>query len=482
MKFRRLTALIGLWAGAAALRGHAYELNGWPAFVLQKDDSGATVEWQGAGPLVFREPAPGPEAGTAAGLRPFYVRTEQGGVVKTDILYPLFFFRKYPDSYSWSVLQLINGQGTDARPGDGADLAEKRFDVWPFYFSLEADTPADSYRALFPVAGTLKGRLGFKQVSWILFPLYVELHMKGTETRYTPFPFIRTYSGAANGFAIWPLFGSTKGPGASSHFYAAWPLFWNNVVAPGPDAPEGTAPTTQFGLLPLYTRDAGPGLVSENYLWPFFGYTERTSPFRYSERRYLWPFMVQGRGDDHVVDRWAPFYAYSNAKGADSTWVAWPFWHQKNWSDADLGQTKTQFFYFLYWSLDQRSLSRPGLAHAYKRHYWPLLSVWDNGAGSRQLQFPSPLEVFFPDNPDMRLTWSPLFSLYRYDHRPTGETRSSVLWNALTWRRGPDGDLREFHLGPLVGMRRLASGEAWSILGFDIGAKPTDSKPPNRQQ
>ncbi len=480
MKIVRLTAVAGLLAAAAALRAHAYELNAWPAFVLQKDVSGATVAWEGAGPLLFSEPAPAPDAGVARGFRPFYVRVTREDSVKTDILYPLFFYRKYPDSYKWSVFQLINGEGTDATPGTGSSLAERRFDLWPFYFSLDAGDPDDSYKAVMPLYGTVRYRLGFRELSWVLFPLYVDAYKKGTHTYFTPFPFIRTYRGEENGFAVWPVFGSTKGPGVSSHFYAAWPFFWNNVVDAGPDAPEGTAPSTQFGILPLYTREAGPGVVSENYLWPFFGYTERSAPYRYSERRYFWPFLVQGRGDERVVDRWAPFYAYSNLKGSDSTWVVWPLWHQKNWSDDDLGQTKTQFFYFVYWSLEQKSLSRPGIAHAYKRHYWPLVSVWDNGAGSRQLQFPSPLEVFFPDNPDIRETWSPLLSLYRYDHQPTGETRSSVLWNALTWRRGADGNLSEFHLGPIVGMRRSTSGEAWSILGFDIGGKPADNKSPNR--
>ena len=117
------------------------------------------------------------------------------------------------------------------------------------------------------------------------------------------------------------------------------------------------------------------------------------------------------------------------------------------------------------------SVSRPRAAPAYKRHFWPLLSVWDNGAGSRQVQFPSPLEVFFPDNPDMRESWTPLFSIYRYDHEPTGETRHSLLWSAVTWRRNKTEGLVEFHVGPLVGMRKQPSGEAWTFLGFDFGGK-----------
>jgi hypothetical protein len=111
---------------------------------------------------------------------------------------------------------------------------------------------------------------------------------------------------------------------------------------------------------------------------------------------------------------------------------------------------------------------------------WPLVSIWDNGAGSRQVQVPSPFEVFFPDNPDVRETWTPLTAIYRYDRKPTGETRSSLLWNAVTWRRGAGKGLEEFHLGPLLGMRRGPSGAAWTILGFDLSANLGKDKEPSR--
>ena len=148
--------------------------------------------------------------------------------------------------------------------------------------------------------------------------------------------------------------------------------------------------------------------------------------------------------------------------------------------DSDLVQERTQFFYFLYWSLDQSSASRPALAHAHKTHLWPLLSVWDNGAGSRQVEIPSPIEVFFNSNPDMRATWTPLFSAYRFDHSPDGESRTTILWGALTWRRDRRDGLSEFHLGPLLGMRRDGEESHWSILGFDFGPKPANNGPSGR--
>ncbi|HEY5079098.1 MAG TPA: hypothetical protein VII43_04600 [Opitutaceae bacterium] len=439
--------------------------------VIQKDVAGETQSWTGIGPLLYSEPVPGPDAGHAEGLRPFYGRLTIGETDRTLILYPLFYLRQYPDHYKWSILELINGEGVDSNTTKAGGPLDKHFDVWPFYFSHETGDPVDSYHALLPIYGNMKYRLGFDRLFWAPFPLYVETVKRDTTVTYTPWPIVRFIRGAQNGFAIWPLFGSSEGPGPAKHFFCLWPLIWNNTLEPALNAPDGSAPGTEVGFLPFYTLETAPGYVSVNYAWPFFGHTERTIPYRYSEQRYFWPFFVQGRGDDRLVDRWGPFYTHSNIKGTDSTWVGWPFWHQTSFADDDISQTKTQFFYFVYWSLDEKSVSRPNAPHAYKRHLWPLLSIWDNGAGSRQLQVPSPLEVFFPDNPEMRETWTPIFSLYRYDHRPTGETRTSLLWNAVTWRRDITGRLSEFHLGPLFGMHRKPSGESWSIFGFDFGTK-----------
>jgi hypothetical protein len=481
MTLARLIAILGLAAAALAIRAEAYEDNYWPAYVAQKNPGDdRTSSWEGAGPFLFSGPTPGPDAGTARGFRPFYVRITEGGSVRTDILYPLFFYRKYPDSYKWSVLNLINGEGIDASVAKTGGPTDKHFDVWPFYFSHETKESVDTYHALLPIYGTIKYRLGFDRLSWVLFPLYVQTLKKGRTSTYVPWPFVKVVRGSENGFGLWPLFGATKGPGPVRHSFFLWPLGWDNVLEPKPSEPEDAPLRKEFGFIPFYTRETAQGFVSVNYGWPFFGYTDQTLPHRYVEKRYFWPFAVQGKGDDRLVDRWGPFYTHSNVDGADSTWVLWPLWHQKKWADDDIAQTKTQFYYFLYWSLYQRSVSRPWIAPAYKRHIWPLFSVWDNGAGSRQLQVLSPIEVFFPSNPDMREVWAPLFSVYRYDHRPTGETRTSLLWNAVTWRRNPTEGLVEFHLGPLFGMHKAPSGASLTILGFDFGGKQGEYSAANR--
>ncbi|HEY1793011.1 MAG TPA: hypothetical protein VGG34_08830 [Opitutaceae bacterium] len=474
MTIGRYLRTASLAAVAAACTARGYEVNAWPFLVQEKDEAGKTVSWTGAGPFLFSGPTAAPEAGTAEGLRPFYERVTGAGAVHYDVLYPIFYDRRYGDHYKWSVYSLINGYGIDASETRAGGPKDRHFDVWPFYFSHETDTPIDTYTGLFPIAGSIKFRLGFSKIDWFLFPLYAQSRKSGITSTYTPWPFVRTVTGAAKGFGLWPVFGTTRGPGAERHTFAFWPLIWDNTLDPSLAATSNATPSHEVGFLPFYTRETGPGLLNENWLWPFFGRTERSIPNHFSERRYFWPFLVQGRGDDKLVQRWGPFYTHSLDKGLDSKWVLWPFWHRRQWVDADLRQTKTQFFYFLYWSLDQESVSRPWLAHAYKRHIWPLASIWDNGAGSREVEAPSPLEVFFPENRDMRVSWTPLFSLYTHQRRPTGETRTSILWNAVTWRRNGPAGLVELHVGPLLGMRRSGAGDSWSILGVDFGAKSGD--------
>lgn len=487
MKLLRLTALLGL-AAVLTTRAAGEERNGWPALVRQTDSAGRTESWRAAGPFLFGKPAE--DGGKASGFRPFYVTRQNahGLTVETTVLYPLFFYRTDGEVFNWSVLDLINRSGrADGAPATPAEKRET-FDIWPFWFSRQTGSPETSYHALFPVAGTITQRFGKDRLSWTLWPLYLEATAHGTTTTSTPWPFVRTTRGAAHGFALWPLFGRLAKPGAFDRRFWLWPFAWHNTIQPADDAPAGTPATRQFGILPFYARDQRAGFLDEIFLWPFFGYTERTMPYHYHETRYLWPFLVQGRGDNRLVNRWGPFYTHSVIKGMDKTWVLWPFVREAHWTDAGITQTKTQFFFFLYWSLDQRIAARPERAHATKTFLWPFFSKWDNGAGHRQFQALSPIEVFFPGNERVRQSWTPLFALYRYDHRAPDDESHDLLWGAITWRR--ESGHREFHVGPLfsvdsraeqkryvlanglLALEHRADTGRWKFFWFDFPNRP----------
>lgn len=434
------------------------ELNLWPFFVRQPASPTSIESWQAMGPLFFgREGEP-----RQSGLRPIYHRTVAGDTTEGSFLYPFFTWRQLPDFTSFSFFQLVNYRTHVDEPGAPVD---QHFDVWPFYFSRKSDDPSESYRAVFPLGGTIKHRFGKDRIDFALFPLYARTLKAGKQTVHAPWPFLRFISGEGHhGFEFWPLAGRTARAGDYDRQFYLWPLIYKSVTNLSEPQPD-----VKIGVLPFYARDTGPGYISETYAWPFFGYTDRTAPYRYHEQRYFWPLLVQAHGDNRVVNRWAPFYSHSNIKGYDKTWYLWPVYRRARWEANDVAQQRDQVLFFVYWSLTQRSLTNPAAAPARKTHLWPLFSAWDNGAGRKQVQVLSPFEVFFPNNDKVRLLWSPLFAVYRYDHQPDESVRHSVLWNAITWRRTPEET--EFHLGPLFSKRTDARGGRWSVGHGLFGAR-----------
>lgn len=455
------------------------EENLWPLHVRQEADGGTTE--QAIGPLLFQRTD---QESRQLGLRPLYLQTTTPRGQEGSFLYPFYTWREEEGYRTFSFFQLVNTR-TD---GTGGGPADERLDVWPFWFSRENGDPDASYRAFFPFGGTIKQRFGRDRIDFTAFPLHAQTVKAGRQVTHAPWPFLRFIGGDGHeGFEFWPLYGRVHREGDYDRRFWLWPLAYRSVGNLADPVPE-----VKLGVLPFYTRDTGPGYHNENYLWPFFGYTDRTEPYRYHETRWLWPLLVQGRGDDRHVNRWAPFYTHSVIKGSEKRWLLWPLLRHQAWEADGLAQEKTQLLFFLYWSLEQRSPDRPAAPSAYKTHLWPLYSSWDNGAGRRQVSALSPFEVFFPRNETVRRLWSPLFALYRYDRRPDAGEAHALLWNAITWRHAP-GE-REFHLGPLasyqagaeerrfalgrglVGLRR-ADGGRWRPFLFDFSS-PSAMKAP----
>lgn len=448
MFLRRLIQLAG--ASLCLVGAARSEDNAWPVFVGRADASGQADWKQYAGPLFFHQNNGEEEV---RGLRPLFLTTRRGDAVESNILFPLFTWHREPGYSSFSFFHLIEHQSN----GAAHSRDNQRFDIWPVYFSRRAADPEKSYEAFFPLGGTIKNRLGRQRISFFLFPLYLQTEKAGRRVTHTPWPIVRNYEGPGyDGFEVWPLFGRNRHAGDYDHGFMLWPLFYHSI-----DHLSAPEPDERVGALPFYARATGPGYKSETYVWPFFGYTHRTAPETYHERRYLWPFLVQGRGDVRLINRWAPFYTHSNIKGYDKTWYLWPLYRHVAWKANGLRQEKDQLLFFLYWSLEQHSLKNPDAAPARKTHLWPLFTAWDNGAGRSQVQALSPFEVFFPNNNKVRRLWTPLFALYQYDHQADQSVRHAFLWNAVTWRRSPDS--AEFHLGPLLGVRRDPEGKRVSV-------------------
>lgn len=496
MNFRKLAAIPALMiAMDASVSAVASEQNYWPIVVRrQNSDAGGTGGKESVEALAaigFHESG-GAAPRSVSGARPLYLvrRDAAGTISEAHFLYPLLSYRASADGHRWSFLNLINRSVA----GSSSEMAsfDQALDVWPIYFSRQYASTGDSYRAIFPLAGSIPHRFGQDRVTWALFPLYGRFEKRGTTTLTVPWPFVKVLSGNGHrGFELWPLFGSRTKPGLYREGFALWPLLYRNETWA-----DGRISSRQIGMLPFYARDEAVGYKSETFLWPFFGYVDRTIPYVYHARNYFWPLFVQGRGDDRIVNRWAPFYTHSRIKGTDKTWVLWPLWRKSSWTEGALRHERSQLLYFLYNANIQRSAARPEAEPASKIHVWPLWSSWNNGAGNRQLQVLSPFEVFFPRNEQVRDGWSPLFALYRFDRDAAGDTRHVALWNAVSYSRNRSTRTTSFHLGPLLSVetslgrgrvrvigglfdwQRKSAGAEW---GLRIGNFLTDSVVSPRQ-
>jgi hypothetical protein len=462
---RRLLALVllpfaGLLPAGEAARADAArprELNLWPLIVERHPPGAAAQEMQALGPLFFARDS-GPGAGAESGWRPLFTQATAPGDQRheTHFLFPLFSLRHDPDGYRWSLFELARGHG--GAPGGDASARERELDLYPFWFQRTSAQPDLNYRALFPVYGTLRNKFWLEEASWTLFPLHAEVKRRGATTTYLPWPFVQVTRGTRSGWSLWPLYGTETGPeGTSTH--VLWPLGFTRLRPPPPEASAGTPPRRNEGFLPFYATASGPGFLNEDFLWPFFGRTRHEAPLpAYTETRYLWPLFVQGRGDQHTINRWAPFYSHSHQPDAEKTWILWPLWRAARWRDHGVLRERHQFLYLPYWRETQRRPDRPTAPAASLTHLWPLWSGWDNGAGQRQWQFLSPLEPLLPGDPRVRRTWAPLFALARHENPAPGRSRTSLLWDAVTWQVDKPARHREFHLGPLLGVVR--NGEA----------------------
>ncbi len=433
----------------------AAEENLWPLRTTTQSASGTETRTEVLGPLFFDHRT---TERTDSGFRPLFLHREIPGEGREQdyLFFPFFFRERRGADTRWSFFSLIN---SDRRAEAGAAADWKAFDLWPFYFSRATGEPATSYRALFPLHGTIKRRFGNDRIDFTLFPLYSRWQKGERVETDIVWPFFREiHGGGETGWAVWPLYGerAKDGGGAARSRFVLWP-FWlerDRAVEGGTDSLRAS--------FPLFSTRRAPGLRDDSIL--FFGTTHQTAPIAYDETRYLWPLFVQGRGaDGRVTNRWAPFYTHSaKPSGANKTWVLWPLFREENWTDAGLAQTKTQFLYFLFWNLDQRDPARPAAPHASKTHLWPLFSAWDNGAGRRQVQALSPFEVFYQHDDRVRELWSPLFAIYRLDRRSPEAVRTSFLFNLVTYRR--EASAWRCELGPLFRVSRDGNHTRLALL------------------
>lgn len=371
------------------------------------------------------------------------------------VLYPLYSERIYREGHNWSVLNLARG----SRVGPAENPAENQFTLFPLLFYKNVpDSPEQSYLGVFPLLGEIKGRLFHDRISWAAFPLYAQFEKRGHSHYALPWPFVRVMTGEeASGFAIWPLFGIYEEL-RQRYRYFLWPLIYDKEQFDQ----AGESQMHSWGVLPFFTGDDGPNFRSRSYLWPFFGFREKTGETPYHETLLFWPFLLQGRGEVDYENRWMPLYSSRLREGVHNRWILWPLWNRRQYALADLEVRRDRLLYFLWWDMKQESPDQENDFEARKTHLWPLFSRWTDGQGTTQWQVLSPLEPLFHKNQVVRDLYSPLFAIYRFEENEETETRRHrALFSLVTWERGPEKN--HFDLGPLLRLHRKEDNREFSL-------------------
>jgi hypothetical protein len=435
------------WAG---------ETNFWPFFVQQTDSPYARPDHIGSMGPIFSETLRGETR--ILSIRPLWTTFQYGdtGVSSTHFVYPFINWTDTGEIKYLNTLNLIKYQRND-------QSEETFFQIFPFVFSLQSPKPEVSYFAFWPIGGVLKNRFWRDEISFALWPLYVRTQ-KGDETwTHFPYPFLRTLSGPkSSGFAIWPLYGRAQRENDYTQTMALWPIYYHYRE----DLDEAV-PYVRFAILPFYHRETAAGLKSESFVWPFFGYTRERDPLpEYSEIRYFWPFLVQGRGEERYVNRWMPLYTNEREPGNRKKWYLWPVLRREVFEEPGLTRERDSFLYFIFREERQHFAGTT----ARLTFLWPFFSYWHDGYDRKQLQALDPLSVFFPTNEKVRENWTPLFALYRYDER-MDNARHSVLWDFVVWEKDDSG-MKAFYAGPLFEWER---GSHWEVLKGLVGRAKTES-------
>lgn len=375
-------------------------------------------------------------------------------------LYPLFSHTTTECGTNWNMFGLIAGCNSNER---------NKITIFPLLFSNRTCDSCTSYFAIFPLGGTIRNYLCMDSITWAFFPLYLALEQRCTVRHGLPWPFIRWQTGpSSGGSALWPLAGYFWKDCDYEQAYLLWPLIYKRF-----DCLSEPIPRYRVGFLPFFAYEYSAKKEMTTIIWPFFSHVIMHDR-NYVEDQFLWPFFVQGRGDCEYVNRCAPFYSHSIRRGHDKKWFLWPLLKIQHWEDRGVSVTQEQLLYFLFWKQRQRCLTNPCAPEAKKMHLWPLYSYWDNGAGQKQFQFLSPLEVFFPTNRAVRNAYSPLFAIFRHEQIEPGHTRQSILFDLIASENTPCS--QHFSIGPIFEMERSPCRSGFQILNGLLGFQKENGK------
>ena len=377
--------------------------------------------------------------GFIAFLRPVFsiYANEEGRQRGWDFLWPLAGQRTGPTEnqvYFWPFFS--------RETIDGRQKLKNRYGMFPF---LCHGTRADGspYTVFFPIAGELPDFIGYDEVDFVHFPLWVRFTKGKTVSNDFLWPvFSRTKGPMVRKWRIWPLYGQADTVVGSQHFLL-WPFIHYGNEKP---APMTGKTASNWFVFPLAghrsVRNAAGKPIGDSWtiLWPFFSGESLDDPRGGSLHRLRCPMPFYSRISDtrmasarEKTTIW-PLWGSDVSHDAAAHFALWPLYLDNQTMVGDSTDSSRRLL--IFWR-DRVRYSAKATVSERSGQLWPLIS-WKNRLDAHTCEFSLLSPSLGGPNPPAVLerNWSPLWTLYRQASAP-GEIHQDLLWGLWERRSSP---------------------------------------------
>ena len=350
-----------------------------------------------------------------------------------DFLYPVLTYDRFGDQYRWQIFQLFSISGGPTQ----TEAYRDRITIFPFYFRQRSADPKEDYTAFFPIYGHLKNRLFRDEISFTMFPIYVQSRKADVVTDNYVYPFVHVRHGdRLEGWQVWPFvgrehkdptsqtngFGDVQIIGGHDNSFWFWLLYYDQKTGIGTTNPQHSQ-----GSIPFYATLRSPQRDSTTVLWPFFSHIDDREK-KYREWELPWPLIIFAKGEGKTASRIFPFYSKAHSQYLESDFYLWPIYKFNRVHSDPLDRRRTRICFFLYSNVIEKNTESGAAKH--RVDLWPFFTYHRDFTGNTRLQVLAPLEPYLPNNKSIERDYSQLWSLWRSERNPrTGAASQSLLWN-----------------------------------------------------
>ncbi len=406
-----------------------------------------------AGP--FFESGRSATGSTFRAIRPFYASVWEAPEQRRlrEVLWPLVTWKERSGQVDARILTAIYQDADSADPE-----SHYRFRILPVWASGR-DRQGETYRGLFPVAGSVHEFIGLDRVSWFLFPLYSTSAKNDLRTWNVLWPLVSgTTGGGVEKFRVFPLYGQSHWKGRVHKRFVLWPI-WTDARYEAPESP-GRA----WALFPIVGRVD----LENQKSWMVIPPLIRWSTGGTKRQGYvLWPLVQYSSGETDKFYLW-PLWGWKRNAETRTSFFLWPI-VMRSTSQRTGGSVDRSLVMPVYYRETRTEKTAEGERER-ARHVlvWPL--VCDDRDGARRV---TRLPALWPirNTPPIERNFAPLWTVYA--HRRDGDAvESEALWGL--WRSRRDGEGTYRSLFPLVSWRAGGhdrGASEWSVLGGLIGRR-----------